>query len=112
MSVSRQDVSSFVLSRLRESPEAIFDDAPSEDSYLFNSVSFQSLVIVVLATEIQEHYRTVIPFNDLFAEVNSREGRDLTVREWVDFVHRHLETGASWIPERQELTPSSQTKRP
>lgn len=60
------------------------------ETYFFTDMGFESLDIVVLATSIQEQYGQVLPFPELFAEIGQREIRDISVGEWVDFVHKHL----------------------
>ena len=60
------------------------------ETYFFADMGFESLDIVVLATSIQEHYGQVMPFPEFFAEIGQREVRDISVGEWVDFVHQHL----------------------
>jgi len=57
---------------------------------LFAEMGLQSLDIVVLAISIQERYGQVLPFSDLFADMGQRGIRDISVGEWVDFVHEHL----------------------
>jgi acyl carrier protein len=61
---------------------------------LFSEIGLQSLDVVVLAMSIQERYGQVLPFPDLFADMGQRGIRDISVGEWVDFVHSHLEHDA------------------
>ena len=62
----------------------------TEDTDLVQSMGFESLDIVVLATALQERYPQEIPFSEFFAELGQRNAAGLTVREWVDFVHTHV----------------------
>ena len=59
-------------------------------TYLFADMGLESLDIVVLATSIQERYGQVMPFPEFFAEIGQRDIRDISVGEWADFVHQHL----------------------
>lgn len=62
------------------------------DTRLFADLAFESLDVVVLATTMQEKYARVFPFTDLFAAVGQREQRDISVREWADFIYDHMST--------------------
>ena len=88
---TRQEVMADVvrlLSRLADDWEYYGEITPQ--MYLFTDMGLESLDIVVLATSIQEHYGRVMPFPEFFAEIGQREIRDISVGEWVDFVHQHL----------------------
>jgi acyl carrier protein len=91
MNKTREEVMGDVLhllSQLADDWEYSGEIAP--ETYFFADMGFESLDIVVLATSIQEHYGRVMPFPEFFAEVGQREIRDISVGEWVDFVHQHL----------------------
>ena len=77
-----------LLQKLAEDWE--YDRGITEDTYLFADMGLESLDIVVLAAAVQEHYGQVLPFPEFFAEIGQRELRDVSVSEWVDFVHKHL----------------------
>jgi acyl carrier protein len=62
----------------------------TQDTYLLADMGFESLDVVVLGTAVQERYGQVLPFPELFAEIGQRELRDISVGEWVDFIHQHL----------------------
>jgi hypothetical protein len=57
---------------------------------LFADMNLVSLDVVVLGTAVQEYYRQIIPFADLFAELGQRGIPDIPISEWVDFIHAHL----------------------
>jgi len=78
-----------LLQKLAEDWE--YDRGITEDTYLFADMGLESLDIVVLAAAVQEHYGQVLPFPEFFAEIGQRELRDVSVSEWVDFVHKHLD---------------------
>ena len=59
----------------------------------FADMGLGSLDVVVLGTAVQEHYKQVLPFVELFAQVGQRALPDIPVGEWVDFIHRHLDGG-------------------
>ena len=63
----------------------------SEATYLLRDMGFESLGVVALGSAVQEHYDQVIPFPELFAEIEQRELRDISVGERVDFIHEHLD---------------------
>lgn len=67
------------------------DGGFSEETRLFEDLNFESLDLVVLGTALQEHYGRSFPFAEFFAEIGRRQQKDLTVREWVDFIHRQLQ---------------------
>ena len=60
----------------------------------FADMGLGSLDVVVLGTAVQEHYKQVFPFAELFAQVGQRAMPDIPVGEWVDFIHKHLDAGA------------------
>jgi acyl carrier protein len=60
----------------------------------FADMGLGSLDVVVLGTAVQEHYKQVFPFAELFARVGRRAMPDIPVGEWVDFIHQHLDDGA------------------
>jgi acyl carrier protein len=62
-----------------------------ESTRLFEDLNFESLDLVVLGAAVQEHFGRSFPFAEFFAEVGQRQQKDLSVREWVDFIYKHLE---------------------
>jgi acyl carrier protein len=68
-----------------------FEGPITGDTRLFADLAFESLDLVVLGAAVQEHFRQNFPFPEFFAEIGQRSVRDLTVREWVDFIHQHLQ---------------------
>lgn len=96
MSISRDQVLADTLELLdRQSEDWEYSGEITEDTDFLSDMGLQSLDVVILANAIQERYATVMPFADFFAELEGRERQDLSVREWVDFVYRHLDTSAS-----------------
>jgi acyl carrier protein len=71
------------------------DGPMTGDTRLFADLAFESLDLVVLGAAVQEHFGQKFPFPEFFAEIGQRSVRDLTVREWVDFIHQHLKEPAS-----------------
>lgn len=67
-----------------------YDGAFTEDTLFRGDMGLESLDVVVLAAEVQEHYAQVLPFNHLFSEIGQRELHDITIGEWVDFIDEHL----------------------
>jgi hypothetical protein len=78
-------------------PEVRKDWDPNEEitdqMSLLGDMNWRSIELIALAHRTQEHYQQVFPFNDLFAQVMQRKTRDLSVSEWVDFIHAHLNSG-------------------
>lgn len=71
-----------------------YEGAIGPDTRLFGDLAFESLDVVVLGTAVQEHFGQTFPFPQLFAEVGQRSVRDMTLGEWADFIHRHLQQPA------------------
>jgi acyl carrier protein len=71
-----------------------YDCALTADTRLFTDLAFESLDLVVLGAAVQERFGQKFPFPEFFAEIGQRTVRDLTVREWVDFIHKHLKDRA------------------
>jgi len=67
-----------------------YDGAITENTTFFGDMGLESLDIVVLASAVQEQYRSTLPFSEFFAEIGQRARRDVTVGEWVDFIHTNL----------------------
>ena len=62
----------------------------TEDTLLLGDLAWSSIEVVILATATQERYGQVFPFIEWWEEIGRQGGRDIAVREWVDFVHAHL----------------------
>jgi acyl carrier protein len=91
MSKTREGVMADVLHLLDQlADDWEYSGEITPQTYFFTEMGFESLDIVVLATSIQEHYGQVMPFPEFFAEIGQRDIRDISVGEWVDFVHKHL----------------------
>ena len=67
------------------------------DSYLFIDLGFQSLEAVILGNELQERFDQPIPYADLLEEIGTRENKDITVREWIDFTYKFLNNHSSGV---------------
>jgi acyl carrier protein len=85
-----------LLSQLADDWEYSGDITPDTD--LFADMGLASLDVVVLAMSVQQHYERVLPFADLFADMGQRGIKDLSVKDWVDFIHTHLPSAASVTP--------------
>lgn len=102
MIVTRDQILADVL-RLLESvlQDWEFEGPVRAETRLFADLAFESLDLVVLGSKVQEHFGQRLPFPQLFAEIGQREVHDLTIGEWVDFIHRHLkqptETGSGVV---------------
>jgi hypothetical protein len=92
MNTSREAVLEDLLQRLRRLSGGWEDaGAISEETYLLGNMNWQSINLVVLANEMQEYYARVFPFSEFFAEVSQKDEKDVSVREWVDFVYGNLQ---------------------
>jgi len=58
----------------------------------FADLGLASIDVVVLGEAIQKHYARPLPFHTLMAELGTRNDRDFTLGELVDFVHNQLGT--------------------
>jgi acyl carrier protein len=92
MTRTRQQILDDVLELLRSvARDWEFDGTLTSDTRLFGDLAFESLDLVVLGATVQEHFGQKFPFPEFFAEIGQRDVRDITVGEWVDFIHRHLQ---------------------
>jgi acyl carrier protein len=96
MAVSRDDV----LADIRRLLELQLDDweysgEVTEDILLLGDLGFRSLDVVILATAVQQHYGRPLPLAEFMTELEEREQQDVSVREWVDFVHQSLNDGVA-----------------
>ena len=100
MKHSREDVLEYVVGVLSSLGEEAGADADiTEGTYLLGNLNWRSIEVIYLANSMQEHYGRVFPFADFFAQVAQRERRDLSVGEWVDFIHAQLNGSAA--PQQQ-----------
>jgi acyl carrier protein len=91
MAITREQVKADTLELLRKlADDWEYSGAITEDTFLIADMGFESLGVVILSTTTQEHYDVILPFADFFAQVGAREVKDVTVREWIDFTHKHL----------------------
>jgi acyl carrier protein len=82
-----------------------FDTPLTADTRLFSDLNFESLDLVVLGAAVQEHFGQKFPFPEFFAEIGQREDRDLTIGEWVGFIHDHL-AERSTVPGGESTQPA------
>jgi hypothetical protein len=89
---SRSEVRAHFLGLLRSLSEDWEGGGEIHDgTYLIADLNWRSMDIIYLANSLQEHYGQTFPFTDLFTEIGQREKPDISVGEWVDFLHEHLE---------------------
>jgi len=97
MKSRRQEILEYLLQKMEElTQDWDYADPVRPESRLFTELGFESLDAVVLCTAIQEHYRTLMPFAELLADIG-REQRDLSINELADFVDTHLRAPAEAI---------------
>jgi acyl carrier protein len=91
MKPSREAILADVLELLRNvARDWEFESPLTAETRLFNDLNFESLDLVVLGAAVQEHFGQKFPFPEFFAEIGQRDARDLTIDEWVGFIHQHL----------------------
>lgn len=91
MQISREEVLSDILPLLRRlAADWEYGGRITEKTRLFAELGFESLDLVVLGTQIQDHYDAVLPFPEFYAELGESGQQDVTVAEWVDFTYQHL----------------------
>jgi len=94
MKASRDQILSDVLDLLRKlADDWEYTGEITPQTRFFADMGLGSLDVVVLGTAVQEHYKQVLPFAELFAQVGQRALPDIPVGEWVDFIHQHLDQG-------------------
>ena len=87
MKQSRQEILDSILKSLSElSQDWDYSDPIGPDSLLFSEMGLDSLDLVVLGTEMQEHYGRQMPFAEFLASIGERGQRDVAVSELVDFI--------------------------
>jgi len=98
MKASRDQIMSDVLGLLRKlADDWEYTGEITPQTRFFADMGLGSLDVVVLGTAVQEHYKQVFPFAELFARVGQRAMPDIPVGEWVDFIHQHLDDGAGAV---------------
>jgi len=92
MTVSREDVLSYFMEVLQSMGDE-WEDASSvtEDSLIMGNLNWRSIEIVYLANAMQRKYGRKFPFEQWLKTIEQRETKDVTVREWVDFIHSNLD---------------------
>jgi acyl carrier protein len=94
MKASRDQILADVLDLLRKlADDWEYTGEITPQTRFFADMGLGSLDVVVLGTAVQEHYKQVLPFAELFAQVGQRALPDIPVGEWVDFIHQHLDEG-------------------
>lgn len=93
---SRSEILSEIVAVLEElADDWEYAGEIGEHTMLMGEMGFESLDIVVLATALQERYPQEIPFSEFFAALGEREGGDVSVAEWVDFIAAHTANGVA-----------------
>ncbi len=67
-----------------------YSDPITGETYLIEHLGFESIDIVILCTNVEEHYGRPLPFAEFLAEIGQREVRDIRIDELVDFFYEHL----------------------
>ncbi len=93
---SREVVLADVIRLIREvTTEWDFEGDIEESTRLFGDMNWQSVDMVVLAHEIQEHFHRSFPFKDFLADVATREPPGISVGELTDFLISQLAPSGS-----------------
>jgi hypothetical protein len=92
MKLSREEVLDYFLETLRSMGDEWEDEVEvTEDTLIMGNLNWRSIEIVYLANALQQRFEQVFPFEEFLQQIEQREVKDITVREWVDFVYSHLE---------------------
>jgi acyl carrier protein len=92
MKPTRDDIMADVLALLRKlADDWEYTGEITPQTRFFADMGLRSLDVVVLGTAIQEHYKQVLPFVKLFAQVGQRAVPDMPVGEWVDFIAENIQ---------------------
>jgi acyl carrier protein len=91
MQKTRADIMDDVLGLLRQlADDWEYTGEITPQTRFFADMNLVSLDIVILGAAVQEHYGTILPFAELFADLGQRRLPDIPISEWVDFIHAHL----------------------
>jgi acyl carrier protein len=100
MKRSRSDILADVLQLLRElADDWEYSGAITRDTCLVADMGLESLDVVILGLAVQERYGQTMPVPELLAEIGQRDKRDISVGEWVDFIHEHVNDVGGQNPE-------------
>ena len=90
-----------ILADVVELIPTVRDDAPSADDVAISDTTmfladlgWGSLEVVILANAMQDRYEQMFPFVEWFQKIGRQGQQDISIGEWVDFVHGHLEQPA------------------
>ena len=94
MTKTREEILLEILGLLKSvAKDWEFEGVLTADTRLFADLAFESLDLVVLGTAVQERFGQRFPFTEFFAELGRRTADDVTVGQWVDFIHQQLQPG-------------------
>ena len=94
MKPQREQVKEHFIETLKSLDEDGEYEEITEGTFLIGDMNWRSIEVIYLSNAIQEHYGQLFPFNDLFEKIGAREVQDISVGEWVDFIHANLGTDA------------------
>ncbi len=77
-----------MLNKLAEDWE--YSEEITPKTLLVADLGFESIDVVVLATNIEKHYQQPLPFAGFYTTIAEREIKDIALDELVDFIHQHL----------------------
>ena len=90
---SRSEVLDHFLQTLSSMQDEWADEVHlTEESLIMGNLNWRSIEMVYLANALQMHYGRVFPFEALLQQIEQREEKDISVREWVDFIVTTLPT--------------------
>jgi len=100
MKRSRSDILADILVLLRElADDWEYSGTINGDTCLVADMGLESLDVVILGLAVQERYGQTMPFAELLVEIGQRDERDMSVGEWVDFIHKHVNDTGGRSPE-------------
>lgn len=94
-SLSRERIFNDLIEMLHAlSEDWEYSEPITETTYLIEDLGFESIDIVILCTNVENHYGKPLPFAEFLAEIGQREVRDIRIDELVDFFHAQLGNGS------------------
>lgn len=89
----RDKILATVSGIIRELKDGGVPPTIDHDSLLFADLSIESIDLVMLNEMVERRYERRFPFTDFMAELGRRDQRDVSMGQFVDFIHVNLEEG-------------------
>jgi acyl carrier protein len=63
----------------------------TDDTGIFRDLGFESIDAVGLASALEDHFATSLPFHKFMAKAREEQSPDLTIKQLLDFLMENLE---------------------